>query len=210
MTDVQLPAPMAPAPPPKSRWRWVRELVTMALEALAIYLVLAALIGRFQVHSISMEPTFHEGQYVMVNRIGAWLSMVAPGRAVADPGAVEPPMFGPQRGQIVVLFPTVDQTGDALIKRVIGLPGETLEFRSGRVWVNGQQLDEAYLADAVVTDRCNAYCGPFTLGANEYFVMGDNRENSRDSRSFGPIPRNQIVGEVVLRYWPLDAFTIFP
>ena len=111
-------------------------------------------------------------------------------------------------GQGVVFYRTPERNDDALIKRVIGLPGDTIEFRSGHVLINGAQLEEPYVGDAPTS--CSANCGPLVLGADQYFVLGDNRLNSLDSRSFGPIPADQIVGRVALRYWPLNQIEIFP
>ncbi len=199
--------------------QWIREIATTLIEAAALYLLLALVFGRFEIKQVSMEPTFSEGQYVLVNRLGSWadwalvrgqevLQFVGAQPAYATDGSPTTPRFGPQRGQVVVLYIQPDQSGDALIKRVVGLPGETIEIRDGAVWVNGALLDEPYLS-GVRTDRCDAYC-VVTLPANGYFVMGDNRSQSRDSRSFGPIPAEQIVGEVVLRYLPLDKISFYP
>lgn len=202
-----------------SAGRWVREIATTLIEAAALYLLLAMVFGRFEIKQVSMEPTFSEGQYVLVNRLGSWadwalargqevLRFVGAQPAYATDGSPTAPRFGPQRGQVVVLYVQPDQSGDALIKRVVGLPGETLEIRDGAVWINGVQIDEPYL-NGVRTDRCDAYC-VVALPANGYYVMGDNRSQSRDSRSFGPVPADQIVGEVVLRYLPLDKITLYP
>jgi signal peptidase I len=90
--------------------------------------------------------------------------------------------------------------GDPLIKRLIGLPGDTLTIRDGGVYLNGAPLMEPYLSGE--TTSCTTYCGPLTLGPDEYFFLGDNRPVSRDSRAFGPIAAEQIVGQVILRYWP--------
>jgi signal peptidase I len=88
-----------------------------------------------------------------------------------------------------------------LIKRVIGLPGETVEIREGRVWVNGQALDEAYLAPVTQQDY-----GPLTVPQGHVFVMGDNRNYSNDSRFFGPVPVSQIWGRAWISYWPPQEF----
>ncbi len=205
------------APKPKSG-SWVREVATTLVEAAALYLLLAMMFGRFEIKQVSMEPTFHEGQYVLVNRLGTWadwalarggdaLSALGAQPAYATDGTPVAPRFGPSRGQVVVLY-RPEYNEDALIKRVVGLPGETVEVRGGAVWINGQVLSEPYL-NGVTTDRCDRYC-TVTLAANQYFVMGDNRPHSNDSRSFGPITADQIVGEVVLRYLPIDKVTFFP
>ncbi len=207
------PAPSAP----KAR-TWIREIATTLIEAAALYLLLALMFGRFEIKQVSMEPTFHEGQYVLVNRLGTWADWIlVKGAQAVDALGAQPayatdgspiaPRFGPRRGQVVVLY-RAGINEDALIKRVVGLPGEKVEVHDGGVWINGQLLDEPYL-NGVRTDRCDAVCS-ITLTANQYFVMGDNRPHSNDSRSFGPITADQIVGEVVLRYLPLDKVTFYP
>ena len=108
----------------------------------------------------------------------------------------------PQRGQMVVV--TVEEDGANLIKRVVGNPGETVEMEDGTVLVNGVPLTEPYV---ILQSRENS--APIALGPTEYFVLGDNRPNSRDSRQFGPVDRKAILGRAWLRYWPLPLFEFF-
>ena len=183
------------------------EIAWTGVQALVLFLVLSALVGRFEVHQISMEPTFHEGQRVLVSKLDSlWSNLVVGTAHAADSRHSSP--FALQRGQVVVFYRTPARDEDALIKRVIGLPGDTLEIRDGQVLVNGAALDEPYIHG--IDTSCNATCGPLTLAADEYPMMGDNRVNSLDSRSFGPINAGQIVGHVVLRYWPLGDIEFFP
>lgn len=109
----------------------------------------------------------------------------------------------PKRGDIVVFSPTealkAQNFKDAFIKRVIGLPGETVEVRDGRVYVNNQPLQERY-----IEERPNYQFGPVTVPTNQYLVLGDNRNNSYDSHYWGFVPRNNIIGRAVVRFWPLN------
>ncbi len=133
--------------------------------------------------------------------------------------------FGePQRGDIVVFGdprePAVEESlpeavvrsvleavgvrtrgRDDLIKRVIGLPGETIVIKDGRIQVDGSPIDEPYIGDILMADE-----GPFVVGADEVFVMGDNRNASFDSRRFGPVPYEDLVGEAFVTIWPLSHF----
>lgn len=98
--------------------------------------------------------------------------------------------------------------GIPLIKRVVGVPGDTLTIANGQVSVNGAQLAEPYVYGAPT--NCAQYCGPLVPEAGQYFVMGDNRINSYDSRNFGPVAEEDIIGHVILRYWPLDVMEVYP
>ena len=187
--------------------RWMSTFIQLVVEPVALFLIIWLILGAFEVHSVSMEPNLHEGQRVLVLKDNnLWPTWIV-GRAEAAPMHGTSP-FAPRRGQVVVFYDSADRSMPALIKRVIGTPGDTIEFRDGAVLVNGQQISEPYVNGQRTT--CGRTCGPITLGPNEYFFMGDNRSNSRDSRSFGPIPVDQIVGQVVVRYWPLDKITFSP
>ena len=191
---------------PRPRSAFV-ELLRTAAQALILFFVLSALIGRFEVHQISMEPTFHEGQRVLVSKLGSiWSSLFVRTAHAAETTRTSP--FALQRGQVVVFYKTPARDDDALIKRVIGLPGDLIEFRDDEVWINGARLDEPYIHGAPTT--CGVTCEPIRLALDEYFVMGDNRDNSADSRSFGPISSDQMVGRVVLRYWPFSQVEYYP
>jgi signal peptidase I len=148
---------------------------TMLLIAIA-FLVVNALIGRFRIEQVSMQPNLHEGEYVIVDKISYLFRQ-------------------PARGEIVVLKRTSEAD---LIKRVIGLPGETLQVSNGQVLINGQSITEPYMKDP----RINQDTPPQTIPADRVFVMGDNRNNSSDSRGFGPVPLTDIVGRAWIIYWP--------
>jgi signal peptidase I len=154
-----------------------------------------------------MEPNFHAGERVLVSQFGSLIAPLLTRTAYAHDGRAAA-LLGPARGQVVVFYPSGDHAQDPLIKRVVGLPGEAVSFRDGAVYVDDARLDEPYLNG--LTTACYGRCDPVQLGPDEYFVMGDNRPNSRDSRSFGPVKLEHIVGQVVVRYWPLDAVQVFP
>ena len=177
------------------------RLGTIALfliEVLQIIVVAAAivipiryfLIYPFVVKGESMEPNFYNNEYLIIDELSYRFR-------------------DPQRGEIVVFRPPVAKD-DFYIKRIVGLPGETVEVKDGKVFVsnlefpNGKELEESYLHEPT-TNRAKKI-----MGEHEYFVMGDNRDESLDSRSFGPILRRAIVGRVWIRGLPLSRFSLFP
>lgn len=157
-------------------WREALELVGLTLLiALGIQLGVQSRL----VEGHSMEPTLHDHQRLLISRM-------------AYGGFSEP-----QRGDIVV-FHAWDSSED-YIKRVIGEPGDSIEIRDSRVLVNGVAVEEPYLDG----DNASGNQGSLVLGTDEYFVMGDNRGNSSDSRLHGPLKRERIVGKAWICYWPL-------
>ena len=190
MLETPLQAPIQPAEssspesaPPTRRPRWLREAVDTLLLTAIIFLMVNAATGRFLIQSVSMQPTLREGERVIVDKVSY---LFRP----------------PARGDIVVL----DLQGEPedLIKRVIGLPGETIEFKDGDVWIDGRPLDEPYAQSS------SGAIAARQLGSDEYFVMGDNRGNSKDSRVFGPIHREDIVGRAWIIYWPPSEWGLVP
>ncbi|MBX0330465.1 signal peptidase I [Oscillochloris sp. ZM17-4] len=180
------------------------HLLKAVIYALIILSISSTLIARYRIEQTSMEPNFYPGQRVLVSQAGRTLGGWISGSAyAADPGATA--AAGLQRGQIVVFYETDDQRVPPLIKRLIGLPGDQVAIRDGGVFINDSRLPEPYL---VGTTECSLYCN-VTLGANEYFFMGDNRPVSQDSRQFGPVLGDHVVGRVVLRFWPIDQLSLF-
>lgn len=146
--------------------------------ALVLFVAVRSALQNTRVDGHSMEPTLHDGQYLMVNKLAYRLGM-------------------PGRGDIVV-FPSPQDSGRALIKRVVGLPGEEVAISDGQVYINGARLSEPYLA----VNHGLANWGPSVLGAGEYLVLGDNRNNSNDSRNFGPVRDEALIGKAWFSLWP--------
>jgi len=180
----------------------LREIIESIVMAVILYAIISTLVGRYQILNVSMEPNFHEGQRVVVSRLGRLLTDVAH----AEDGQSSDSL-GLKRGQVAVLYPNAQHEEPPLIKRVIGLPGETVTIANGQVQINGQPIAEPYLNG--LSTQCFQNCA-VTLGVGQYFVLGDNRPNSLDSRSFGPVNADNIIGQVILRYWPLDKLEIYP
>jgi signal peptidase I len=107
-----------------------------------------------------------------------------------------------ERGDVIVFWYPLDRS-KSFIKRVIGLPGETIELRGGHLYLDGKELPEAYIPASYLDG--SSY-GPMVIPADEYFVMGDHRDSSNDSRVFGPVGRPFIYGKAVFAYWPVDHF----
>jgi len=183
------------------------ELFRTLIEVFLAFLLFSVLLGHFEILQNSMEPNFHEGQRILVWKLKSLLPPQIAKPALAANGPQQD-LLTLKRGQVVVFYETADPKLNPLIKRVVGLPGETIDLYQDKVWINGNILGEPYLAG--FSTSCSVSCKPLTLGPNDYFLLGDNRPVSRDSRSFGPIPVNQIVGQVILRYWPFDQIAFYP
>lgn len=169
-------APPTTENPGKSFLREAAETIVLAV---VLFLLLQLVVRNFRILGASMLPTLETGQFVLVERVSYWFSE-------------------PRRGDVVIFeYPRAPQ--EDFIKRIIGLPGETVEIESGSVYINGNLLVEPYLAgQPTLTYRPIR----LTLGPDEYFVMGDNRAASSDSRAWGPLPRHNIIGRAWLCYWP--------
>ncbi len=183
--------PNNPGPPPEagmSPFSFVRFFLKEVIQIILPAIVLAVTIHLFLaqatvVYGQSMEPNLHPLERLVIEKVSYRL-------------------HPPRRFDIVVVdLPTMDEL---LIKRIVGLPGETVEIRNGILYINGQAIPEP---EERFTDSANL--APVTLGPDSYFVLGDNRANSNDSRVFGPIHRSSIVGKAWLRYWPLERITYF-
>lgn len=178
METTQPETQVQPQPEEKSlNWkRLALDLLETVILAVVLYLGINAVSARVRVDGFSMNPTLQDGEYVLVNKL-AYKTGV------------------PARGDIVVFRFPMDPKQD-LIKRVIGMPGDTVTVQEGAVKVNGVMLDEPYIAAAPV------YNGEWQIPEGELFVLGDNRNDSSDSHSWGLLPQENVIGKAVLIYWP--------
>jgi len=201
--DASLPRPAPPdqRPPAESRpverrtrrRRLIIEYVIIAAVAVLVaVLVQAYVVKPYRIPSESMLNTLMIGDRVFVNRFIYHFTDV-------------------DRGDVAVFTSPAD--GFVLIKRVIGLPGDVISLRDGAVYINGKKLDEPYVAsqdgqaeptEPFETGRPWNLEEPYTVPAGSYFMMGDNRTNSGDSREFGPVPADDVIGEAFFIYWPLN------
>ncbi len=176
------------AEPPFS-WRAALEIV----QALALAVIISVVLNLFvvqvtEVRQRSMESTLLQGDRVLVSKVDY--------------------RFGtPERGDIVVFQPTTDSS-IPYVKRVAAVAGDTVELRDGMFFVNGKQTDYAG-AHGVTTAQSPAMTYPLKVPADSFFALGDNRQASSDSRSFGPQPIGNIIGKVTLRFWPFDRLRFF-
>ena len=167
----------------------LRSLLRELLETILPAILIAVLLNLFvvqptKVRGESMEPTLHTDEYLLVEKITYHLHQ-------------------PQRGDVVVFRYPRDEA-ENFIKRVIAVPGETVEIQSGHVYINGQAITEPYLLQL---PRENM--PPTKIADGKLFVLGDNRLNSNDSRIFGVVSMDEVVGRAWLRYWPFGEITIF-
>ncbi|MEK7649661.1 MAG: signal peptidase I [Patescibacteria group bacterium] len=166
-----------------------REIVRVLLISLAVVIPVRIFIAQpFIVRGASMEPTYHDGEYLIVDEISLRFQELA-------------------RGEVVIFRYPIDPK-NFFIKRIIGLPQETIVIRDGHVYLSKPEgdlelIDDSYLSPEVLTlpDKV------VTLGPDEYFVLGDNRPDSSDSRIWGPLEEQYIVGRTFLRLWPPQRFT---
>lgn len=167
------------------------ELLKFALVALIIVVPIRFFVAQpFIVSGASMDPTFATGQYLIVDELSY---RFAP----------------PARGQVII-FRYPKDPSQYFIKRIIGLPGETVNIKDGQVYVTEVSGDTIKLSEPYVSDKGNGADTTVTIPADKYFVMGDNRPESSDSRTWGLLPRENIIGRAFARLLPLQTASIFP
>ena len=171
---------------------FVDTIQTLILAASIFLVIYVFLLRPFQVSGESMIPTFQDREYILTNIITMRLESV-------------------QRGDVIVFKAPTDNNKD-FIKRVIGLPGETVTIKNGSVYINDKKIDESrYLAPVVKTLPYGNYIEEnesITARTGEYIVMGDNRSSSSDSREWGPLKKSEIIGKPFFVYWPFNKLRL--
>jgi signal peptidase I len=157
---------------------FLREFLFIAALAVLIFLLIHAVIQNCEVFDISMQPTLVAGQRLIVLKV----------------------FYTPERGDIVIVRPPI-RPDKEFVKRLIGLPGDTVEVKNETVYINGLPVYEPY----VKAKPAYSY-GPYKIPDNNYFVLGDNRNNSSDSHSGWTVTRQEIIGKACLRYWPFSKW----
>jgi signal peptidase I len=168
------------------RRSWIRELLETAILTIAIFLVVRVALQNFKVEGESMMPNLQNGEYILVNKVDYLF-------------------HGPQRGDVIVFRAVPAGAPDRdFIKRVIGLPGETVAVHGGSVYINNHPLSESYIKQRPT------YTFPAQrVPKGSYFVLGDNRNNSEDSHLWKWLPRGDIIGKAWVSYWPLKDMHVF-
>lgn len=163
---------------------------TIAVMFLLAFVIRAYIVQTFVVEGLSMEPNFHDGEYLLIDKVSYRFDQ-------------------PQRGDVVV-FISPEDAKLHFIKRVIGLPGEAVEITQNRIFINNNQLQEDYLRRGEQTLISDNFTNDFktVIPQDHYFVLGDNRQNSKDSRLIGLIPKQNIVGRSFIVIYPLKNFSL--
>ena len=189
MESTQLEPQIEPQTQPEAQleqqqdWkRFGMDILETIILAVVLYFGINALSARVRVDGFSMIPTLQNGEYILVNKLAYKTGQ-------------------PNRGDIIVFRLPGDETQD-LIKRVIGLPGDTVHISDGAVTINGAKLQEPYIAQNPL------YFGEWTVPDGFLFVLGDNRNDSRDSHQWGLLPLENVIGKSVLIYWPPPEWKI--
>lgn len=172
---------------PSMSWMMLRELIETIVLSLVIFLLIRQVVQNYRIESHSMQPNFYEGEFILVNKLAYRLG-------------------APERGDVLV-FHNPNNEDEDYIKRIIGLPGDNLDIHNGTVFINGKPLVEQYPINEIPP---SSTYGPVVIEPDHLFVMGDNRPQSQDSRSFGQLSEDLIVGKAWVRVWPFNKFGIIP
>lgn len=171
-----VPDPVAPEGGRASIWRFFLDILETVILSVLLFVAINAISARIRVDGSSMEPTLHNGEFVIVNKLAY--------------------KFGNSQIGDVIVFHYPRDPEQEYIKRVIGLPGDHVKISGGQVFVNGQPIAEPYIAAPP------NYQSEWDIPEGSLFVLGDNRNNSSDSHNWGPVPQDYVVGKALLVYWP--------
>jgi len=175
--EIQTQIESETEPQEAENWkRFALDILETVILAIVLYFGINAISARVRVDGLSMNPTLQHGEYILVSKISYKTGE-------------------PQRGDIIVFRLPLDPKQD-LIKRVIGLPGETVSIHDGQVTINGFPLEEPYIAQSP------GYNGEWTVSEGQLFVLGDNRNDSKDSHQWGLLPLENVIGKAMVIYWP--------
>lgn len=162
--------------------KFLVDVLETLIWAVIIFVVINAVSARIRVDGASMEPTLHNGELIIINKLAFRLGE-------------------PQRGDIIVFHYPRDPSQE-FIKRIVGLSGDQVTITDGNIYVNGQRLDEPYISISP------NYLGSWVVPENQLFVLGDNRNNSRDSHEWGTLPMDYVIGKALFIYWPINTMGI--
>ena len=174
---------------------FVREVFQTIILGIAVFVILQVSLQPYKVEGSSMYPTMKSGDFVLVNKVIYW---EVPFYESISPKYI---FHGPQRGELVIFQFPYDRSRK-FVKRVIAVPGDTLEIKAGSIIINSQAISEPYVSTSSKED-----VRALTVPRNSYFVLGDNRQNSQDSRSFGLVSSKDILGRAWISYWPISNLT---
>jgi signal peptidase I len=178
----------------RTAWAVTREVGETIILTLIIFFLIQTVIRNFRVVGTSMVNNLHDGQYLIIDKLtysALFTDMLGLG--------------GPQRGDVIVFEPP-NRPGEDYVKRIIGLPGETVEIKQGQVFINGQPLAEPFQPMPGTYTMPN----PVVVPEGQLFVLGDNRNNSNDSHNWGTLPVEKVVGRAWLSYWPPNEWGVIP
>lgn len=176
-------------------FRFFLDIIETIVIASAIFIVIYLfLVQPHQINGKSMLPGFFDGEFLLTDKFSYRFN-------------------DPSRGDVIIFHAPTDarcpqEIQCDFVKRIIGLPGEVVEIKGGNVFIDGEQLPELYLASGSTTISRTGDSIRFELKTSEYFVLGDNRDHSSDSRAWGTVPAENIVGKAWVRYWPLQRLGI--
>ena len=192
--------PVPETPSARQEWKqFFRETLETLGLAVLLFLAINIISARVRVDGFSMRPTLDDGEFVLISRLAYVFGPPHRGDIIV----FRPPMY-PEENPIRRFFglPNLSTEYEDYIKRIIGLPGETVKIENGNVYINGVQLTEPYIAAPP------DYYGEWTVPEGQLFVLGDNRNNSADSHAWGLLPQKNVLGKALVIYWPFADWMV--